>query len=61
MNYAIYGKTKAMKQYRPLSGNTFCINLIHAELFETKQKAELCLQQLKEHNPNIQWKIKKLR
>jgi hypothetical protein len=48
MNYAIYGKTKAMKQYRPLSGNTFCINLIHAELFETKQKAELCLQQLKE-------------
>lgn len=36
--YRIYGKMPPMKKFKPLNGDRFCSNLIHAEIFEPKNE-----------------------
>jgi len=40
-SYYIYGKMNDMKRMRPMSGDHFTYNIIHAEVF-TPQDAEAC-------------------
>lgn len=56
--YLIYGKGKNMSQFRPLSGDTFCINLFHAEMFD-RETAYKLVNDLRKNNPDFQWKVKK--
>lgn len=40
-SYRIYGRIGKMKRMKPLSGNTFASNLIHAEIFTPKTMEEI--------------------
>ena len=58
-NYLIYGKGPEMTVARPLSGNSFAVNLIHAEFFETKEQADKLCKYLNDNNPKYTWEVRK--
>ena len=40
-SYRIYGKMQNMKKMKPISDNSFCTNLIYADIFTPKDERQV--------------------
>lgn len=56
--HTIYGKTKAMRQWRPLGRDRFEINLLNAVCYISLENAQTDMKKLQDLNPEVNFEIR---
>lgn len=58
MVYLIYVKLPEKKRWYPISGGNITYNLIHAEMWVSKETADNACASLIKNNPDIQFEVR---
>ncbi len=58
MNYRIYVKLPEKKRWYPISGGGIAHNLIYAEMWDCKERADMCCASLTKTNPDMLFEVR---